>query len=84
MLVFRSTYNSLSGKYRDLQIKWNLLIDIINERGGQDFLRGAPVKAEQFSKKEIKQLVVLCHPDKHGGIVVANDLTTKLLKMRAK
>lgn len=35
-----------------------------------------------FTKKEITDLIKLCHPDKHGGSETANTLTRKLLQMR--
>jgi len=38
----------------------------------------------QFDKKEIKTLISLCHPDKHGGKESAVSITQKLLKMRGK
>jgi len=36
----------------------------------------------QFSKNEIKTLIMLCHPDKHDHSVKAKDITAKLLEMR--
>lgn len=40
--------------------------------------------AGQFDDKEIKTLISLCHPDKHGGKESAVSITQKLLKMRRK
>jgi regulator of replication initiation timing len=37
-----------------------------------------------FTADEVKTLIVLCHPDKHGGSKVANEITAKLIKMRKK
>ncbi len=39
-------------------------------------------KPSQFTEKEIKHLIFLCHPDKHHGSQLANDLTVKLIKLR--
>lgn len=36
------------------------------------------------SDSDIKQLISLCHPDKHGGSKVANEITAKLIQMRKK
>ncbi len=36
----------------------------------------------QFDQDEIRTLVALCHPDKHGGKSSAQNMTKKLLAMR--
>ncbi len=36
-----------------------------------------------LTNKDIKILLSLCHPDKHDGKKIANDMTVKLLKMKA-
>lgn len=35
-----------------------------------------------LSDKELKQLAVLCHPDKHNGSKTANDMFVKINGMR--
>lgn len=45
------------------------------------FLNSKPL---QFTDDEIKQMIVLCHPDKHGGSKSAHDITARLLSMRRK
>jgi len=35
-----------------------------------------------FSQEDIKRLIMLCHPDKHGGKKMAEDMTKKLLTIR--
>lgn len=39
-------------------------------------------ESSQFSSGEIRNLIKLCHPDKHGGSVLAKDITAKLLGLR--
>jgi hypothetical protein len=39
-------------------------------------------KSTQFSAEEISKLIMLCHPDKHNGKAMANELTSKLIKLR--
>lgn len=47
-----------------------------------------PVKSKQstsvstFTKQEIKTLIALCHPDKHGNSKTSNDITKRLLELR--
>lgn len=38
--------------------------------------------SEQFTPEEIKTLITLCHPDKHGGKESAQRITQKLLSLR--
>lgn len=89
MIVLRSTYDSLRCKYwvlesqySTLMSKWNALVDQINARGGREFLDGARIGATQFSQDDIKRLLVLCHPDKHDGKRIAQEMTQKLLALR--
>lgn len=42
----------------------------------------ASKQSGQFTPAEIKTLIQLCHPDKHGGKQSAVHITSKLLKMR--
>lgn len=39
---------------------------------------------DTFSASELKQLLTLCHPDKHNGSSVANTITDKLLRLYKK
>lgn len=63
-----------------LRQKWNALVGRINKLGGESFLK-AP-KPAQFTKEEIQKLILLCHPDKHDGKPMANEMTAKLLTMK--
>lgn len=35
-----------------------------------------------FTQEEIRAMIRLCHPDKHGNKQIAVDITAKLIKMR--
>jgi len=37
---------------------------------------------QQLSAEDIKRLLMLCHPDKHGGKPMATEMTAKLLQLR--
>ena len=39
-------------------------------------------KNAQFTKKELGNLLRLCHPDMHGGSKLSTEVTQKLLDMR--
>jgi hypothetical protein len=94
MFVRQSTYNakcrafdSLARLYvaevdecAALRKRWNALVARINKLGGEAFLN-AP-KPAQFTKEEIQKLILLCHPDKHDGKPMANEMTAKLLTMK--
>ena len=36
----------------------------------------------EFTKEDIKKLLILCHPDKHEGKNIATEITTKLNKLK--
>lgn len=64
-----------------LQGRWNGLVERINVKGGEKFLESATIQP-QFTKDELTKLVLLCHPDKHGGKPMANEITKKLLAIK--
>lgn len=70
----------LALKYQALLAQWNDLVSKINAKGGQQFLNG---EQKQLSKEDIKRLLMLCHPDKHGGKKIAEEMTQKLLRLRS-
>jgi hypothetical protein len=64
----------------ELLQKWNELVTKINAKGGAPFLDGdGPA---QLDGEDIKRLLMLCHPDKHGGKKMAEEMTQKLLALR--
>lgn len=66
--------------------EWNELVAKINKKGGQAFLdfgvRIDQMPPAQFDADELKLLLQLCHPDKHGGKDSATRMTQKLLSLR--
>lgn len=82
LFVLQLKYSALADKYTELIAEWNALVKKINARGGQEFLEGNVESKPQFTEEEIKKLLQLCHPDKHGGKQMAVDMTTKLLQLR--
>lgn len=67
-------------RYTKLLEQWNEMVERINAKGGAQFLNSTPTKV--FTKEEIKLLIKLCHPDKHGNSEEANRITSKLLRLR--
>ena len=61
------------------------MIEKINDKGGEQFLEHGVLRPRlpaQFTAQELKELVQLCHPDKHGGKESAQRLTAKLNALR--
>lgn len=90
MIVLRSTYTALRDEHDILRLKydalltqWNGLVDVINRKGGKDFLtKGTIVNKQLLTKDDIKRLLPLVHPDKHDGKPAAVEMTQKLLALR--
>lgn len=69
-------------EYNRVTARLNALIDIINAKGGEDFLL---MEVEsQFSADELTKLINLCHPDKHDGKPMAVEMTQKLLQLKER
>lgn len=68
-------YYALKVEHAALLTQWNALVEEINRKGGRSFLNGRASNAEadplKLAKGDIKTLLSLCHPDKHGGSKVA-------------
>jgi hypothetical protein len=80
-----SSISDIISMYKELQVKWNDLVERVNEKGGEDFLKHGIMPEDappQFSQDEIKRLLMLCHPDKHDGKAMAVEMTQKLLRLR--
>lgn len=97
MFVTQAAYNRLSRElssaiialntYKEAHTRimnnWNQLIEIINAKGGEDFLKHGSIGGNNpFTPEDVKKLVMLCHPDKHDGKPMAVELTQKLLKLK--
>lgn len=82
--ILLSRYARLAADYEQLQKQWNDLVRRVNAKGGEEFLeKGALHQASgDLSPEEIRMLINLCHPDKHGGKDAAKRMTTKLLELR--
>lgn len=95
MLVRQSIYDAMerravqaernSARYEfaffQLRNKWDALVTRINAKGGEEFLTQDQTQS-QFSEAELTKLIMLCHPDKHGGKPMATELTQKLLQLK--
>lgn len=88
MFVSRKKYERLHREkmeifteFHALLHKWNTLVTEINAKGGQEFLNG--YDKQELTDDEIKKLLSLCHPDKHDGKRLAEDMTKKLLSLRS-
>lgn len=95
MFVFQSTYDKLKRKHRKVTSevyalrlelaaitrKWNDLVNRVNALGGEKFLNETKPDT-QFNLAEIRQLLSLCHPDKHNGKPAATEITRKLISLR--
>lgn len=66
-------YNKLVGKY-------NKLVRQVNQLG--DMWETRKAANTPFSKEQLNKLIRLCHPDKHGGSKLANEVTQFLLSIR--
>jgi hypothetical protein len=71
----------LKGKYEALIKDWNSLVRRINANGGESILSGSK-PSDQLSSDDIKKLLMLIHPDKHGGKPMAQEMTAKILQIR--
>lgn len=85
MFVRSSTYESLKRQhdsavrsYNRLLRQWNDVVDLINKRGGQDFLNDGVI----LSQQDIKDMLTLCHPDKHRNSETSVRIMKLLLGMR--
>lgn len=100
MFVMKSTYDAMRrraihaqaalehavDKYNYLNSRWNKLVARINKLGGEQFLDEAriPDKQSEFTADDMQRLLMLCHPDKHDGKQMANDMTAKLVALKKK
>lgn len=94
MLILKSTHDRIVRKLKreaqdadckfiSMLEKYNRLVELINSKGGQAFLdHGSISQRGEFSPDEIRTLLSLCHPDKHGGRDAANRMTQRLIEIR--
>lgn len=87
MFTLRSHYEDALNRLHRLQRQhaalidqWNTLVERVNKKGGEDFLK----KGVVISLDEVRSLITLCHPDKHGGKESATRMTQRLIEIRSK
>lgn len=76
-----------NNKYIELQLRWDEVVDQINSKGGMNFLNNGSIRQKtvhQFTDDELRSLLQLVHPDKHGGKQSAITLTQKINSLRNK
>ncbi len=69
---WRHTARHWRDKYNSLINKYNQLVEEINNKGGREFLDHARIPGTQarnsvLTQSELKSLLILVHPDKHGS-----------------
>ncbi len=69
-------------KYDALLDEWNDLVGRVNAAGGVSGIKKRNEAQNPFSQEDIKRLLMLCHPDRHGGKQMAVEMTQKLTAMR--
>lgn len=69
--------------YRDLAEHWKKQADLWERayKFGRT-IKAEPTPSVSLSQAEIRQLISLCHPDRHGGKQAAVQMTQRLLQMR--
>lgn len=73
--------NHWEAKYGSLLKEWNDLVGKVNAKGGLSALKPT-TPVEQLSEDDCKRLLMLIHPDKHGGKQAAVEMTQKILAIR--
>ena len=73
-------YGLLDRKHDKLIGDYNRLVRKINAKGGSAFLNGDP--APQLTHKEVNQMLMLCHPDRHDGSDLSVTVTRKLITIK--
>ena len=80
ILVWGWKHEHLKLQYSALLRNYNLLVDAIKEMTSKK----STETNLHFTQEELKKLITLCHPDKHGGSKIAEEMTAKLLEMRSR
>ena len=92
MFVSKAKYQAMVEKFEhaaDIAIELDRLLDA-EKADHMHSLRLAKraldrmeaAKTKQFTPAEVTRLIILCHPDRHGGKQMAVELTAKLLKLK--
>lgn len=71
--------------YDELNDRWNALVARINAKGGEDFLKDGKIGGDEtLTVKQLRELRILCHPDKHHNSPKATAMTQTLNAMIRK
>ena len=100
ILLYERSIDIYTGikKYKEMEKYYTSTFDLMNQEIKKLIAENAELKRKktfpspplsslssyQFSDHEIRQLLSLCHSDKHGGKQMAQEITQKLLKIRSK
>lgn len=90
----RSQNRQLQNQLSDLRRRhaadihdWNNLVAWVKSVGGVKYVTSVmtgqtPQSNLNFSDKDLQKILMLIHPDKHGGKQMAVDMTAKVLELR--
>lgn len=79
---YNKGYNKADRESRDYIQRWSRAY---YNKGVEDGIAAHREKTTQsLSKDMVNHLIVLCHPDKHNGSRLANEVTKWLLSIRGK
>lgn len=83
LLQMKMAHDRLLAEHERLTEQWNELVQLINSKGGRAFLESGGVQNHpKLTKEVVKKLIILCHPDKHAGKPMAQEMTQILLEIR--
>lgn len=86
MFVLKSKYLKMEQTLKaelDYYHRFNFSLTVkIQAMKKEKRVSASAVPSPQLTREDVTRLLNLCHPDKHGGKQMANDMTAKLLKLR--
>jgi len=83
--IAESAYWTTKARHDNLLTQWNDLVDRINKKGGEAFLKRAKIPTGcEFEPEDVQRLIQLCHPDRHDGKPLATEMTQKLVALKQK
>ena len=83
LMSLRISFEVLKRRHEELAKNWNDLVRKINHKGGESFLDQEPIFGCQFNEYDLKQILILCHPDKHNNSEKSNIITKKINEIRS-
>lgn len=84
LVVLKSKFEKLVSEYNALYRERDEWRDLYYEmyRDRDRYAAMAAQRQEQFTDEDLRRLLQLCHPDKHCGKQMAQDMTAKIQAMR--